>query len=95
MPCCTRCYEIIREGFTRNMTLRFLNTCRLHLARGSKKTFDDRLEIDVPSSSRGMDTIYKSEELRGPLVGVVQILLQFLVSFFTVLVTQLQLCHIL
>ena len=39
--------------------VKILNTCRRHLTQGSKQTFDDRLEIDVPSASRGMDTIYK------------------------------------
>jgi len=57
------------------MMFRFLNTCRRHLAQGSKQTFDDRLEIDVPSASRGMDTICKRGVHRGLLVGVVPILL--------------------
>jgi len=61
----------------------------------NKKTFDDRLEVDVPSASSGRDTIYKHGVFRGPLFGVVPTLLRNLVSFFIVLVTQLQLCHIL
>jgi len=71
--------------------------CHRHLAQGTKQTFDDPLEIDVPSANSGMDTtyVYKRGALRGPLVGVVPILLRYLVSFFIVLVTQLQLYHIL
>jgi len=42
-----------------------------------------------------MVTFYKHRVFRKPLVGVVPILLQYLVNFFTALVTQLQLRHIL
>lgn len=73
----------------------FLNTCHRQLAQGTKQTFDDRMEIDVPSASSCVDPIYKHGVLRGQLIGVVPVLLRYLVSFITVLVTQLQLCHIL
>lgn len=42
-----------------------------------------------------MDKICRHDVRRGPLIGVVPILVWHLVSFFNVILTQLQLCHIL
>jgi hypothetical protein len=93
VPFFTR-YEITRECLRVTSDIYFIKYTSLSSGTRYKTNFYDRLEIDVLSASSYMDSFYKQVVLREPLVGVVSVFLRYLVSFFTVLVTQLQLCHI-
>jgi hypothetical protein len=55
----------------------------------NKKQYNESVEMDC-----GVDEIGSHEVLRGPLVGTVQILVQYRVNFSTALDPQLQLWHL-
>jgi hypothetical protein len=52
---------------------------------------NDRLETNVPSASSDKDTINRQEVLRRPSARIDPILMRYYVSFFNIVVAELQL----